>query len=192
MEDFGMSVSNVYVGKSVWSNARWFYVLLLAWVITAPRFAQATVFIADFSVSGFEASAPVDPVTGQIGFTAATATGIVESVLSVSLTIDGYAHSLSEVGHTTIGSNQFIGGILGPHGPNGVCGYCGVEDFQLQWRLGTGDLIAFKYATELTGAVYSADVSSSQFSIQAVPEPSTLALLGLGLASIRFSRRQAK
>ena len=154
--------------------------------------------------------APTNPVTGTFVYDAASTTANINSLTSIDLTIEGHTYSLSEVGFVTgldISSSPFnppsvlgqnIGGTTGGGvtsiGPNAY------PDFWLLWDQ-TGLVgLQFIYSTVVLGVVPGGVVhltnSFSQFSVTAssaaVPEPTTMFLIGSGLISLWGARKKLK
>jgi hypothetical protein len=144
-----------------------------------PAFAiQVTL---SFTVSGFVAGAPTDPVTGSFTYDAPSITSDPTSLTAVNLTIGGHAYTLAEVGSDTAGSEAVIGGVV-----NGVDVVgSGTDDFFLLWTPVSSVPDLFAYATPNTPDIFEG-TNFTQFNVTAatpVPEPSTWAmgLIGFGL-----------
>jgi hypothetical protein len=73
-----------------------FAVSLLSAIPVTP--ASAIPITVSFTATGFNVGAPTDPVTGSIGYDAASTTAPPNSLTSINLTIAGHAYSLAEVG----------------------------------------------------------------------------------------------
>jgi hypothetical protein len=145
-----------------------------------PAFAiQVTLSL---TVSGFIASAPIDPVTGSFTYDAPSITSDPTSLTAVNLTIGGHAYTLTEVGSEAVGSEALIGGVV-----NGVDAVAS----------GTDDFFLFAYATSNTQAVFEG-TNFTQFNVTAatpVPEPSTWAMMLVGFAGLGYAgyrRRSAQ
>jgi hypothetical protein len=144
-----------------------------------PAFAiQVTL---SFTVSGFGAGAPTDPVTGSFTYDAPSITSDPTSLTAVNLTIGGHAYTLAEVGSEAVGSEALIGGVV-----NGVDAVAsGTDDFFLTWNPVSSVPDVFVYATPNTPNIFDG-TNFTQFNVTAatpVPEPSTWAmgLIGFGL-----------
>ena len=142
-----------------------------------PAFAiQVTL---SFTVSGFGASAPTDPVTGSFTYDAPSITSNPTSLTAVNLTIDGHAYTLAEVGSVP----NFIGGVI--NGVNGIDS--GTDDFFLAWFPVSSAPFNFAYATTSNTEVIFGSRNFTQFSVTAatpVPEASTWAMMALGFAGL--------
>jgi hypothetical protein len=146
-----------------------------------PAFAiQVTL---SFTVSGFGAGAPTDPVTGSFTYDAPSITSDPTSLTAVNLTIGGRAYTLAEVGSDTVQSEAVIGGVV-----NGVDAVdFGTDDFFLTWTPVSSVPGVFVYATSNTSTFEGTNFT--QFNVTAatpVPEPSTWAMMAVGFAGLGF------
>lgn len=153
---------------------------------------QAATFQVSFEMSNFSPSlAPDDPVTGSIWYVAANATGPIEAITQVDLSIDGHVYTLGEVAFVATVHSQVVGGTR--NGPTAFSGL-NYNDFWLAWGLASGVPYGFMYSVEGGGGVWSA-LRIDQFSIvdeAAVPIPGAVYLFGSGLIGLAGFRRKFK
>ncbi len=126
------------------------------------------------------AAAPADPWTGTIIYDAASTIDPILSLISINMTVQGHIYTLGEIGFSNQVTFSRIGATINLVG--------GVQvdsiDFGLFWlRDPLTPLIILLTAPEF--GIYEPD-AITEFSVSAIPEPSTLALFATGLALLAF------
>ena len=158
--------------------------------------AQASIITLnyDFSTIGFNAGAPVDPVTGSFSVTFDNATDLADVTSGISVTNLNIALGSAPAFTYESSLDRFIIGVLN-EGADALLS--GTDDIALVL-----DQVSTNPTFELF--IYStASIADDNFSTfegelttpvpSAVPEPATLCLLGLGLAGMGAQRwRQRK
>ncbi len=166
--------------------------LASAIALSCPISAQAGVYKLDFTATGFgpglfsATAAPQNTVTGSITFTAPILGAPITSIDAINLVIAGYTYTPAEIGSGLFGDRYFIGSKT--NNSAGVV-QAGTNDFYIILSSNTK---SFNYAR---AAVFDSYVTSNvvgNYALQAaaVPEPGSLALLGIGFAGLGMMRRR--
>lgn len=151
--------------------------------------AQSTFYTA-FTVGGFPISngnsAPLDPVSGYIVWTASDIHSQPLALVSIDLTIDGHSYSASELGSYNVLPNwNGIGGVLGS--ANGVTTQ--TDDFWISWDAASLMPLGFAYASSTRSGIWVVHPvnnpgSFQSFQIAPIPEPSSMAMFIVGLLGL--------
>jgi len=164
-------------------------VLLLLMLPVAT--AQAIPIEVSFTATNFGVGAPGSIVSGSVVYDSVSLGTPIDSLTSISLTLNGYTFSIGEVGFVSPwGANSdLIGGSL--NGANAIAP--GTNDFWFIYdRLNqTGSQFAYSTAN----STFWSTSSFSSFSINEVgqvPEPTVLTLLSLGIIGFSFTRSKIK
>ncbi|MBI5658824.1 MAG: hypothetical protein HZC43_04575 [Nitrosomonadales bacterium] len=146
--------------------------------------------------SPFTDPIPTTPISGTIVWDAADAHSPINSLTSVSMTIDGHSYTLADTGYVTpwiISTFFVLGGA--PYGTLSM-GFSGgnyYDDFSLAWYADTLAPQAFSYSSSASHRAWGSQTFTN-FSISAlaVPEVETYAMLLAGLGLLGFAARLRK
>ena len=170
------------------------FVIILAMSALPVASVHAIPITMQFAVTGFfdafgNSSPPTDPVNGTIVFDAASVNSTINSLTSISMTIDGHAYSVGDLSFASLysGNLDIIYATL-----NGISLVSGTNDFLIAWDRSTLDDGLFGYSTSNDQDSFFVGTTFSSFSVTSnqIPEPGTLILLGFGLAGLAASRRR--
>jgi hypothetical protein len=163
------------------------YILAAASILLVSGQAVAANYKLSFVASGFTpVSAPANPVTGSITFSAASLGSPITGISALDLTIVDHKYSVSEVGYLNnyVGLFEVVGGTIG-----GVeTAVSGTNDFVLDIQGTTASYtdVYLGYSTIVDQTTTWA-TTNVIVDISAVPEPSTYILMlgGAGLFCVR-------
>jgi len=167
---------------------------LILGLLAGPVAAAAAPISGSFSftASGFGAGAPYDPVTGWVEYSFDNsaeffnaADGATINGVTVQVSVSGLSLPGSWVPVLTYLNRLGVQDVLAiGHGPTTVVS-AGTDD----WRVAVNSISGrptfreFAYATSSTSSVFLTNTGS-------VPEPGTLALVGLGVLGLVLNRRR--
>ena len=167
------------------------YLALLA-VLLSPMAANAVPITVTFEASGFtdgsgDTNAPVDPVSGMFVYEAADLLSAIDSIISVSLSVGSYTYTLADVSFYGFPNVGGINGVL-----NSTTVSSGTNDFFFTFFLDTELPQVFLYSSPSTPSQNWRTFNFDNYSrtLASVPEPGTLALLGLGLVGMAARRKK--
>ena len=166
---------------------------------------QVDFTATNFTLLGDSTPVPYSLVSGSFGFEAASINSHIDSLTSVDLTIGGFSYDLGDNDATASGNSALVGGIR-----SGLVAMSwGTDDLWLLWDINTLAPSTFAYSTasgfygawestqfdsfSITAApVPESSFESSSITAAPVPEPSTILLLGGGLAGLAFYTRRRR
>ena len=145
---------------------------------------------ADFSNVGGTASPLTDPVTGTIVWDAASVTSTIDSLTSISLTIDNRDYTLGAVGVLEDSTRTVIGGLVsGVQFINSRAG----DDFGISWERSSMSDVFFTYAVDDIAGIFPAStISSFSITSASIPDASVIFLLGSSLIGLAVFGRKSK
>lgn len=162
---------------------------LTLFLVLSVSAAQAVPIKLSFSATGVADSngnpAPTDPATGVFVYEAASLGSTIDSLTSVSLTLDGVKYGVGDISFKSPfgGHADVIYGTLNGVGTNAL-----TNDFWLVFHRVAGIGLDFSYTSaSRPGTWFSQQFSS--FSLSQIPAPGTLALISLGAIGFGVRKR---
>lgn len=163
----------------------------------AATSAKAVLVTASFTATGFAplgggVAPPADPVSGSFTYNAASLGATIDSLVSISLTIDGHVYTLAD----TAFASPFSGNLDIVYGSlNGLAVSSGSNDFWIRFDRVAGTGLDMVYSSASVPSTNYQSFQFSNFSLstgQTVPEPGSAALAALALgAAVWAGRRKA-
>lgn len=148
------------------SNPHILRILLAAFALAAGSSAMAYRAVVHFSVIGFDGSAPEVVVTGSMEVELNDSTKEITAILAISLSINGHAFEISELGFSEYRNFNIIGAQGDGLGSLTGMSHDSPHDFWILWNKESGSPKEFAYTGEFEGIHSSKNFSS--FSIEAV------------------------
>ena len=153
--------------------------------------AQAGVFKLDFTVAGFgkgifsNLSAPQDPISGSILFTAESLGAVVTSIDAIDLVIAGHIYTPLEIGVNFYGNGYVFGAIANGIGVTRAA----TDDFYLILS-SSSNVFAYAHSGVFDTWVSRGVTATYTPQAEAIPEPASILLLLAGLGGVALLRRR--
>ncbi len=127
----------------------------IIWIALAALIASGSAFgetvVVNFTVSGFDSDAPEDVISGSFQLELNDNTNEVTSISSVSLTINGHAFSVSELGFSEYRNFNILGAQGQGLGSSTGISHGASHDFWILWNKDTSAPREFAYTASVDG-----------------------------------------
>jgi hypothetical protein len=169
--------------------------LVVAALFGACTAASATTITYDFTVTASAGPLAGDTAKGSFSFDSSVIPaggGEVDGIgllTSLTFTWDGIAYTAATANTGLLSFNASGALTDACFGNNSSSGVCQANQGTEQWLVSLGNSL-FAYSVPQVGVAPTTWLGTASFSKASVPEPATLALLGLALAALSVMKRR--